>query len=543
MTKMTLSYLLLCAGMLLSFLATAQSSFTASERLTVNNINTQILVHGDMWHTMTYDPVCEYPSGAGKHLGIGGSLWMSGYDVTGSLHVAAQTYRQSGNDYWPGPIDATGSIAHAESGKWAKIWKVSRVDIDTFITKATHTIANTPRAILEWPGRLSDYAKGALNVSLTIPDAKAPFVDVDGDGKYEPLEGDYPDIKGDQALWCVYNDDGPTHSETGAPPIRAEVQLMVYGYSRGTAIDNVVYYSYKVKNRSDWDYTNFRVAFWDDGDLGYFLDDYVAFDSARRMGVYYNAILDDGGAAGNPPGSYGLHPPVRGMALLQYPGDGATRVPAGSFMSYNNDASNNGNPTHYGHFNNYMRSQYRDSSRISFGGIERNYMLSGDPNVVGGWSECMLGSVPGDRRFVLSGGDFSLPSGSSVQVVYAFVVTDSGGACPMVDLWPIKELADTARYVYEHPLPTLAVPQEQRMLQVALSPNPAQSSVLLSVPAGFRLDQGASWQIVSMDGVAVAQGLLQSAATNIDVAALPVGVYVVKVQIGGQRTNMLFTKL
>ena len=36
----------------------------------------------------------------------------------------------------------------------------------------------------------------------------APFVDQKGDGIYDPTEGDYPDIEGDQAIWWVMNDVG-----------------------------------------------------------------------------------------------------------------------------------------------------------------------------------------------------------------------------------------------------------------------------------------------------------------------------------------------
>ena len=33
---------------------------------------------------------------------------------TGNLHVAAQTYRQNGNDFWPGPLDASGNLDRAQ---------------------------------------------------------------------------------------------------------------------------------------------------------------------------------------------------------------------------------------------------------------------------------------------------------------------------------------------------------------------------------------------------------------------------------------------
>src|ERR1700754_205314 len=33
-----------------------------------------------------------------------GSLWMGGTDINGQLKLAAVTFRQDGNDFWPGPL-------------------------------------------------------------------------------------------------------------------------------------------------------------------------------------------------------------------------------------------------------------------------------------------------------------------------------------------------------------------------------------------------------------------------------------------------------
>ncbi len=99
----------------------AQAPFNTMDSVDINNIHAAILVHGDMW----WDPVaqlalCRFPPNAPTHINFAGSVWMSGYDAGNNLHVAAQTYRQTGNDYWPGPIDpGTGSLTYATSQKWA----------------------------------------------------------------------------------------------------------------------------------------------------------------------------------------------------------------------------------------------------------------------------------------------------------------------------------------------------------------------------------------------------------------------------------------
>ncbi|HTN16995.1 MAG TPA: hypothetical protein VL092_04885, partial [Chitinophagaceae bacterium] len=52
---------------------------------------------------------CEYPKGSGKYAGGLAAIWTSASDGKDD-YVAAQMYRSSGVDFWPGPLDpATGA--------------------------------------------------------------------------------------------------------------------------------------------------------------------------------------------------------------------------------------------------------------------------------------------------------------------------------------------------------------------------------------------------------------------------------------------------
>ena len=77
---------------------------TAQTLLDINNVKTMILNGGDMWWDLS-NPKYEIPKNSGKHSLFAGSLWIGGLDDEDQLKVAAQTYRQSGNDFWPGPLD------------------------------------------------------------------------------------------------------------------------------------------------------------------------------------------------------------------------------------------------------------------------------------------------------------------------------------------------------------------------------------------------------------------------------------------------------
>lgn len=76
------------------------SPATAETELNINNVRTTILAGGDMWWDLS-NAKYEVPVGSGKHSIFSGSLWIGGVDAGGQIKVAAQTYRQTGVDWWP----------------------------------------------------------------------------------------------------------------------------------------------------------------------------------------------------------------------------------------------------------------------------------------------------------------------------------------------------------------------------------------------------------------------------------------------------------
>ena len=482
-------------------------SFLTMDSVDINNINAMVLVHGDMWWNPALGEAhCRFPKGSNKNISFNGALWMSAYDAANTLHAAAQTYRQAGNDYWPGPLDTNDTLTYATSQDWAKIWKINRTDIQYFRSLASHNVTNTPAEILSWPGSGNTYARGngGAVLAMVAGNSYAPFVDLNADGVYQPLMGEYPDIKGDQALWYVFSDNGPVHSESQGRPLGVEIQTMIYAYSRGTLIDNVVYYDYNIINRGPNTYHDFRIGQYVDMDLGYYNDDYIGFDSTHRMGITYNGNTDDGGSAGSPVGSYGTNIPVAGISLIVLPGDvGLSHVPAGSFTYYNNDFSMVGNPSIDTEYNFYLRSKLRSGAHftndfsgpsipsIAYGsGPNTDYVFPGDPAVTSQWSECAANNIPGDRRFIISSNDFNLPSGATQHVVMALVTTNPAAenGCPTVGFTDIKKVADTAWNIFYNPLPplpyhTASVNHNPDSRLVSIYPNPASDVLYIDANA------------------------------------------------------------
>lgn len=67
--------------------------------------------------------------------------------------------------------------------------------------------------IANWPAH-GDVSKGQAYYL-------APFVDNNNDGDYNPLDGDYPKIKGQQAIYYIYNDNKMAREYTSVNGIRS----------------------------------------------------------------------------------------------------------------------------------------------------------------------------------------------------------------------------------------------------------------------------------------------------------------------------------
>jgi len=99
-----------------------------SESLSVNNISASFTPEGSFFWDFN-SALYEVPRNSGRHTIFAGALWLGGIDPGGQLKLAAQTYRQSGTDFWPGVLDSNGNT-NAQAVAWDKIWKVSKLQIE-----------------------------------------------------------------------------------------------------------------------------------------------------------------------------------------------------------------------------------------------------------------------------------------------------------------------------------------------------------------------------------------------------------------------------
>jgi hypothetical protein len=276
---------------------------TAQIDLDINNVRARLLGAGDFWWDLNNAryvvPKVDPATGEVEVSSLfAGALWLGGIDAGGQLKIAAQTYRQSGNDFWPGPLDGSGTTNQDVCSAYDRHWKVTRQQVDDHIALAAAgvpvSLANIPDPILEWPARNNPYARGKNDAVLTINRNLAPFIDADGNGEYDPTQGDYPDIDGDQAIFWVYNDKGNIHTETGGDAIGVEIQAQAFGFQTSDEINDMTFYRYQILNFSPTNLDSTFFAVWVDADLGWYLNDFVGCDTALDLGMCYNGTAIDG---------------------------------------------------------------------------------------------------------------------------------------------------------------------------------------------------------------------------------------------------------
>ncbi|MFN0275693.1 MAG: hypothetical protein ACKVPJ_08105 [Chitinophagales bacterium] len=424
-------------------LAAACNDATTQIDLDVNNVRARLLGAGDFWwdlaNTAKYViPKVDPSTGEiAVSSSFAGALWIGGIDAGGQLKIAAQTYRQSGNDFWPGPLDESGTVDDVTCNAYDRHWKVNRTEIDEFLTQGYSpdnpaSVGDIPVSIREWPGLGNEYATGKAGELLSVTRDLAPFVDADFDGLYNPGFGDYPDIDGDQAIFWIYNDKGNIHTETGGDAIGLEIQAMAFGFTTNDEINDMTFYRYKVINFATTALDSVFFGQWVDSDVGCFSDDWVGCDVETSLGMCFNGDAFDEAC----PEGYGNNPPIFGTDFFQGPikyiYDGGSivdsiRLGMTAFLYYNNDFTTIGNPEVAAHYYGYLSGTWKDGSPFTFGGNGYGgsepslFMFPDDPSNPEGWSECTEGNTPADRRYLQSSGPFRLEPGAKNEVVVGAV--------------------------------------------------------------------------------------------------------------------------
>jgi hypothetical protein len=488
--------------------------------LDVNDVHCKIIANGlQFWDGDSYESY-EVPAGEGVYSIFSKSLWLGGFSQSGELHVAGERYRQLGADYFAGPVSDTIHYAQEFDVHWNKVWKLSKEEIAFHQANWQEPGYEPVENILLWPGN--------GHPELGQAQLLAPFYDRDNDGVYDPYNGDVPLITGDQAIFFIYNDDRP-HGESKGKKLGVEVHALYYAYDQpeDSALNQTVFGSFKIINRSQNNYSDFYAASFLDFDIGYAWDDYVGCDTTLHSAYAYNGTPVDGNGGS---GTYGDFPGAQSFTCLNYDMD--------AFMYFNNTAPNSAmtDPNHAYQYYNFMKGIWKDSTHLTYGGygyggdVPVNYIFPGDPVEPDSWSELNEEITPGDRRGLISSGPHQFNAGDTLNLDFALVFARDYEGDHISSVALLKERIGQVRDFYQEALSVEETHQENPALKVF--PNPFSGELVVET-ASF--SSTIDWSVVDMLGKTVSSGKVQNQPhLQLDLQYLRNGIYFLHLNDGEQ---------
>ncbi len=391
--------------------------------------------------------------------------------------------------YWPGGENATITAIFSDGLIWGAI-----VGGEIRTGGATYRYGMQAGKILQ-PGIADDPSLDKYRVyrirknanSITNPELKenvlrdiaewpvedgAPWVDVDGDGVYNPAPGgeDTPDFLGDEVLWCVSNDLDASRTTFlyGTLPLGLEIHTTVFGFNRTGDLGNMVFKKYMLVNKSSRDIEQMVLGYWSDTDLGDANDDFTGCDTVLSLGYTYNGDNDDADY-------YGPNPPAIGYDFFQGPivpatqadsakflggwRHGFTNLPMTAFTFYINSSTTYSDPdlgvaAGSEQMYNYLTGKVWNGDPFidPTTNEETNFVLAGDPVAKTGWFEGPDGwpggsQVPGDRRHLMASGPFTMAVGDTQEVVVGIII--ARGANNINSITELKRTDIAAQIAYD----------------------------------------------------------------------------------------------
>jgi hypothetical protein len=400
--------------------------------LDFNNVKSQVNDEGAFFFPSASNSLgYEIPKGGGVSSIFCGSYFFGGYDPSGLLHLTGSLYNHNNvstsSGLHSGPIANQSAYAGIQYSNLYQnsIWNISSVDIDNHIANFQNSGYVIPSSIATWPGNGES--------SLGVANQLAPYIDLNSNGIYEPALGDYPDIRGDQAVYVIMND------KSYLPDMDAmslEIHAMFYQFSSGNYLNNTTFLNLHVFNRSNVTYSNFRQALIMDFDIGNFSDDYIGCYAQNNVLFGYNADIYDEVNADHI--GYGASIPSQGVVSLSHDlysagpyGQGGQVYPDeyGTWLTMNGQ--------------NYNGSYWIDPSNS----LPTLFKWNGNPNIPTDWHELNLSNPKGDRRGIMTIQEPSLPAGGSICTDYAFIYDRSAG--PFENAQNVIYIADAIRNLYQ----------------------------------------------------------------------------------------------
>ena len=194
-----------------------------------------------------------------------------------------------------------------------------------------------------------------------------------------------------------------------------------------------------------------------------------------------------------------------------------------------------------------MTGRWKDSTLFTYGGTAysptmalppTNYVYTGNPQNLTGWTEATAGNLKGDRRFLMSSGPFNFPAKSKIEWGYAVVFSlDTTSSINTITKFNTIVKRDVKNVRYYDKLHTTVQCQpsimvglkEEKLLSVTnLYPNPGKDVVFIN------LNKNVSTGVVIVTDllgrVIKTTSLKNTYQTQINTADLLQGIYLITVK-------------
>lgn len=498
----------------------------SSVDLDINNVRAKIRSSALHFWDYTKDwNGYEIPKGSGKTSSFSNGVWFGGTDIANNLYVAANARFNYGDDFFSGPLNDTGGTTYNDCLSWDRVFSVYGEEI------VNHKKRNTLNYnIYKWPG---DYA---------------PYYDTNADGIYDPSKGDYPIldydhpnlIPGQMAFW-IFNDVGNYKSNSNSElPLKIEVQATAYAFkSEKDAINNSTFFKYKIINKSNNIYYNFKFAYFSDFEIGNWLDDYSGCDLSTNInGVKRNLFYkynSDNNDEGTEKMFYGQSPPAIGLIYLDSKKSKSLlkNNHISSFVAYDEDCTpclpTQNTPELFWRYMNGIRVnltgfRYGTEKGLGNTGAITQFLFPGDTDPSGrpAWYE--TGAPMKDPWLVSTISGITFQPGEMKEVDLAIAWARDTPGTNLTSLEKLRLTSDSIHTAFDNQFAQFSTGiNNQRLSNFNIYPNPAKEIIFIK---GDSKQKNIKIKIYNLTGVLVKEVEVNDSDT-IDISQLPIGTYIV----------------
>ncbi len=550
--------------------------------LNTNNVKVVVSANGVIGYHPSLEKGSWMPANDSAGTIFAASPWISGTNDQGELLITTQYVFSENQSWFYGPLTQNTTADSAISESFNYVWNIKQNEINTHVAyfqslqNGTTAILfpngyTIPADFLTWPAH-GDVANG-YEFYL------APFFDYNSDNLYNPQDGDYPTICGDECLYLIVNDIG----NSPIPKMGNQVEMWIYAFDTPNipAVNNTFFTKFKFTNKSNQTYYNTRISQMNDLDIGNAFNDYSGTDAAYGAVYAYTGAATDYSLSGAP--SYGDVPTMESMLLLRGPlldadlidNANYTNVIAEALNSYgergfgfgdgivDNERSglagsvnylNSSNPVLGEPNGSYPTGHYNLMLGKHIDGSEVFHPTTGNPVTywAPGTSDIYNELVPDSEQFIHS--DNGLPPNDVRQVGTTLPFTYEPGESNFLDLAYVFAQAElgsgtsvetvnvtfmnTVKQFFNEDLADCLVLELPAAVEILLSetslsiyPNPASNQLNITVSEALL---GENYSLYNSVGQLILTNKIQSTQTTIDVSNLPEGAYTL-VMKGGRK--------